>query len=171
MVRKLRNIYKNYVIKKLKAAGMQIADDCQVLGNPNSFGSEPWLVSIGKGVTITAGVRFITHDGATRVIRNNPRYANVKKFGRITIHDNCFIGMESVLMPGISIGPNSIVAAGAVVVKDVPPGEVHGGVPAKKICTTEEYAEKILETMPDYNLAAYKQDKKAELLRLFPYPW
>jgi acetyltransferase-like isoleucine patch superfamily enzyme len=171
MLRRLRILHRNYVIGQLKKKGLQIADDCQVLGSPNCFGSEPWLVSIGKNVTITAGVRFVTHDGASRVVRNNPRYANVKKFGRITIHNNCFIGLTAVLMPGVTIGPDSIVAAGAVVVKDVPPGEVHGGVPAKKICTVEEYAEKILETMPDYNLAAYKQDKKAELLRLFPYPW
>ena len=171
MLGKLKVLYKNHAIKKMKAAGLQIADDCDMLANPHNIGSEPWLVSIGKRVTVASGVRFITHDGATRVIRNQPRYANVKKFGRITIHDNCFIGMEAVLMPGVTIGPNSIVAAGAVVVKDVPAGEVHGGVPAKRLCTVEEYAEKGLSTMPEYDLAAYAADKKAETLRVFPFPW
>lgn len=49
------------------------------------------------------------------------------KFAPIVIHDNCFIGMRSTLLPGIEIGPNSVIAAGSVVTRSVPPGEVWGG--------------------------------------------
>ena len=46
-------------------------------------------------------------------------------------------------MPGVIIGPNSIVAAGSVVTKDIPPGVVVGGIPAKIIGTTDALAERM----------------------------
>jgi acetyltransferase-like isoleucine patch superfamily enzyme len=150
--------------------GLQIAGDCRLVGIPD-FGSEPWLISIGKHVTITANVKFITHDGGTWVFRDQARYKEVIKYGRIVIHDNCFIGLGSILMPGISIGPNSVVAAGSVVVRDVPPGTVAGGVPAKVIKNVEAYAEDCLATNIAYDRPAYRRDKRAELERHYPRPW
>jgi acyl-[acyl carrier protein]--UDP-N-acetylglucosamine O-acyltransferase len=70
--------------------------------------------------------------------------------GPIDILDNCFIGYGSIIMPRVTIGPNSIVAAGAVVVKDVPPGVVVGGNPAKVICTLEEVLAKVEERSATY---------------------
>ena len=141
-----------------------------MVGLPN-YGSEPYLVSIGSHVTISGRVTFITHDGGTWVFREQSAYREVIKYGRITVHDNCFIGFGSVLMPGVSIGPNSVVAAGAVVTRDVPPNTVHGGVPAKLICSVQEYAERSLQKTPKYDPAAYRTDKVKELLRLYPRPW
>ena len=164
------SLLKRRWLKRLKSQGLQIADDCRMMGRPN-FGSEPYLVSIGKHVTISGWVSFITHDGGTWVFRDQERYRDVIKYGRITVHDNCFIGYGSILMPGISIGPNSVVAAGAVVTRDVPPNTVHGGMPAKFICTIEEYAERSLQKTPKYDRAAYKKNKVEEILRLYPRPW
>jgi acetyltransferase-like isoleucine patch superfamily enzyme len=150
--------------------GLQIASDCRLTSVPN-FGSEPYLISIGRHVTIASNVAFITHDGATWVIRDQPKYRGVLKFGRITVHDNCFIGYGSTVLPGVSIGPNSIVAAQSVVTKDVPPNTVVGGVPARVITSIEEYAGKVLANTPDYDREAYRRNKAAELLRLYPRPW
>ena len=150
--------------------GLQIADDCRLVSLPN-FGSEPYLISIGRHVTIASNVSFIAHDGGTWVFRDRPEYREVIRYGRIVIHDNCFIGYGAILMPGVSVGPNAGVASGAVVTKDVPPGTVAGGVPARPLMTLDAYAEKCRAAMPDYDRAAYKRDKVAELLRLFPRPW
>jgi len=49
----------------------------------------------------------------------------------ITIEDDCWIGSSSTILPGVTVGTGSIIAAGAVVTKDVPPYSVVGGVPAK----------------------------------------
>ena len=111
----LLRLYKKWLLRRLKKAGLQIADDCRLLAWPSCFGAEPFLVSIGRHVTITSRVRFITHDGGTWVFRDLPELREVIKYGRIIVHDNCFIGFGATILPGVSIGPNSIVAAGAVV--------------------------------------------------------
>lgn len=137
---------------------------------PN-FGSEPYLISIGTHVTISTGVTFITHDGGTWVFRHRPEFRNVIKYGRIVIHDNCFIGHGSTIMPGVSIDPNAVVAAHSLVAKNVPPQTVVGGTPARVLMTTQEYADKSLARSPSYNLEAYRNNKIQELLRLYPRPW
>lgn len=157
-------------LDRLRKQGLQIADDCRLEGTP-FFGSEPFLISIGRHVTISGKVAFLTHDGGTWVFRDQPKYTKVRKFGRITIHDNCFIGYGAILMPGVSVGPNSVVAAGAVVTRDVPPDSVAAGVPAKVLGTVGQYAEKSLANLPETDEANYEANKKAELLRQFPYPW
>lgn len=58
-------------------------------------------------------------------------YSN--SFGPVTIGDYVFIGPRAILLPNIKIGTGAVVAAGAVVTRDVPDFEVWGGVPARKI--------------------------------------
>jgi acetyltransferase-like isoleucine patch superfamily enzyme len=150
--------------------GAQIAQSTRFEGRVD-LGSEPYLVSIGEDVLISGNVAFITHDGATWVFRRRPGFENVIKFGRITVHENCFIGYGSIVLPGVSIGPDSVVAAGSVVVTDVPPATVVGGVPARVICTTADFAAKTRDRTPDYDRAHYATSKRAELLKLMPRPW
>jgi acetyltransferase-like isoleucine patch superfamily enzyme len=158
--------YIRWRLRRYIKQGLQIADDCRLMGLPN-FGSEPYLISIGRHVTISSRVTFINHDGGTWVFRDQPQFRDVIKFGRITIHDNCFIGSGVTIMPGVSIGPRSVVAAESVVAADAPPNTVVGGVPARVIMSVEEYAQK----SPQYDPAAYRADKVRELLRIFPRPW
>jgi len=51
----------------------------------------------------------------------------------VTIGDGCWIGLRATILPGVSIGPGSIVGAGAVVADDVPPNTHVEGVPARVI--------------------------------------
>ena len=62
----------------------------------------------------------------------------------IDIKDNVFIGSGSLILAGVTVGPNAIIAAGAVVTSDVPEGKVVGGVPAKVIGEFDELAKKRL---------------------------
>jgi acetyltransferase-like isoleucine patch superfamily enzyme len=101
-----------------------------------NWGSEPYLITIGSNCQITDDVRFHTHGGG-QVVRRN--YPNFDIFGKIVIEDWAYIGAKSQIMPGVTIGSGTLVAAGSIVTKSVAPGTVVGGNPAKYICTVEEY--------------------------------
>lgn len=105
-----------------------------------SLGSEPYLITIEDEALISCGVLLLTHDGATWVDRDvRP---NVNKFGRVHIGKRAFLGAHSIVMPGVTIGERAVVGAGAVVTRDVPPRMVVAGVPARVICTVDEFLDK-----------------------------
>lgn len=125
-----KKVYQYYLKKKkplvyAQKIGVDIGRGCKLIGSPN-WGSEPWLISLGNRTEVSFNVTFITHDGSTWVFRNQERYKDVLRFGRIKVGDNCFIGANSTIMPGVTIGDGSIIAVGAVVTKDVPAGEIWG---------------------------------------------
>lgn len=108
----------------------------------------PWLVEIGDDVSINRGAEFYPsyHGRSKIIIGNNVRIApNVKIHAAghdvnsdslydtgspVEIADHVWIGASAVILQGVKIGPNSIVAAGSLVNKDVPANVIVGGVPA-----------------------------------------
>lgn len=85
--------------------------------------TNPRGVHVGEESYIAFGVAILTHD-LTRGVRVHTRV------GR-----RCFIGARSIILPGITIGDESIVGAGSVVTRDVPPRSVVAGNPARVIKT------------------------------------
>lgn len=91
-------------------------------------------IHIHNNVAVASDVTFICHDVMQKVFNNLDKGKNVKKkYGCIEIMDNVFIGSKATILHDVRIGPNAIVAAGSVVTKDVPPGSIVGGVPARVI--------------------------------------
>lgn len=97
---------------------------------------DPAYVRIGSNVLL-ANCTLIGHDGSIEVL-NRAYGVKLDAVGKIDIRDNVFIGHRAIVMPGVTIGPNAIVAAGAVVTKDVPPDAIVGGVPARVLGTLSE---------------------------------
>ena len=106
----------------------------------------------------------MTHDGGTWAFRDLPEYKDVIKYGKIYVGERTFVGANSIVMPGVTIGKRWVIGAGSVVTKDIPDGCVAVGIPAKVIMTTEEYAKKSKDSLKPYNVEAYEKDKKAYLL-------
>ena len=86
----------------------------------------PNLITIEDGGVVTAGVVLLEHDNAHYYTRGGR-----VKFGPVIIKKNAFIGLHAVILPNITVGERSIVGANSLVVRDVPPNTVVGGVPAK----------------------------------------
>ena len=151
------NILYNYLIVHrgdkiayLRAMGVKIGDNCEILNSIMNFSSEPYLIEIGNDVTLTAHVKLITHDASSRIFRKtlnigNSVYGNL--FGRIIIGNNCFIGINTVILPNVTIGDDSIIGACSVVTKNVPSRTVFAGNPAKQICTVDQFISKYCRKM------------------------
>ena len=125
-----------------RSLGVTIGRDCRLLGTTlGTFGSEPYLITIGDHVTITIGVRFSTHDGGVWVFRE--QYPDIDVVAPITIGNNVFVGMNALILPGVTIGDDCVIGAGSVVNRDIPSGSVAAGVPARVIRPVAEYWERI----------------------------
>ena len=127
-----------------RSIGVKLGQDCLLVGlKIGTFGSEPYLVTLGDHVAVASGVRFITHDGGVHVFRYE--FPDLDVFGPITMGNNVFIGINVILMPGVKIGDNCVIGTGAVVTHDIPPNSVAVGVPAKVIKTLDGYREGVLK--------------------------
>lgn len=106
-----------------------------------SWGTEPWIITMGSNVHLTDGIRFLTHDGGTLLFRDRVPDLEITK--PINIGNNVYIGNNVIILPGVTIGNDVIIGAGAVVSKSIPDNSVAVGVPARVIKTTDEYFEKL----------------------------
>lgn len=99
-------------------------------------------ITVGDRCVISAGVNLLTHDfSMDRVAERRLGIKGDELFrtAPIEIGDQSFIGMNAMILPGVTIGTGAIVAAGSVVTKDVPEDTVVGGNPASVICSTDVY--------------------------------
>lgn len=144
--------------------GMKVGNNVRIMGG-DDFGSEPYLIELGNDVTISFNVTFVNHDGGTWAFRDLKEYENIIKYGKIRIGDRSFVGCNTIILPGVTIGSRCVVGAGSVVTKDIPDGMVVAGNPARVIMTTEEYAKKIKGKMTPVDFEKYHANKKDYLLK------
>jgi acetyltransferase-like isoleucine patch superfamily enzyme len=92
-------------------------------------------VRVGRGAVISPGVTLLTH--ADPGSEHGSPLADIHPPSTAPIDIGAFawVGARSLILPGVSIGSRAIVAAGAVVIHDVPDGETWGGVPARRLNT------------------------------------
>lgn len=157
----IRNGWKKAKLLKKNNVFYNIGEDCYY--HPNILPAEPFLVCLHNNVVISAGVRIITHSAVHNVFNNEDKTNLYRcKFGKVEIEDNVYIGANVIINYGVTIGKNSIIAAGAVVTKDVEPGSVMAGVPATRIGSyfkvkeknynySKEYSENVGRTVKEMN--------------------
>ncbi len=144
MLKRLIQKYKKHrdPIKYWRSLGVSIGERCEIYSSA-SFGSEPYLITLGDHVRVNSGVNFVTHDGGVWVLREC--YADLKEidlFGKIRVGNNVHIGTNALIMPGVTIGNNCIIGCGAIVTKSIPDNSIAVGIPAHVIETIEEYKDK-----------------------------
>jgi carbonic anhydrase/acetyltransferase-like protein (isoleucine patch superfamily) len=128
---KLRNVHPTFYLSAgsvvcpdlVADAFSYIGPDCRV-GPQVQLGSYAML---GPGVSIVGGDHIFNVPGTPIIFSGRPELKPT------VIGADAWIGCGAILLAGVNIGRGAIVAAGAVVTKEVPPYEIHGGVPARKI--------------------------------------
>lgn len=152
-------------VKYARSLGVSIGEGCWLLSQDTGmFGSEPYLITIGSNVCITDGVRFITHDGGIRPFRRNQPKLDV--VAPIRIGNDVFIGMRSIILPGVTIGDRCVVGAGAIVTRDIPAGSVVAGVPARVLGTYEDYVARAIKRSTE-TAQLSPEDKRRVLVERF----
>lgn len=129
----------------LRKTGMRIGEGTEVFARPTNIlidTTRPWLIEIGRNVQLTAGVKILTHGYDWAVLK--AKYGDIYgSAGKVTIGDDCFIGMNALILKGTTIGDRVIVGAGSVVAGGTFPSDcVIAGNPARVICTLEAYRAK-----------------------------
>lgn len=125
---------RTFPVRHAVSLGVRVGTGCRLI--QCEYSSEPYLISLGNNVSATK-VRFETHDGGVWVFRAELPEADIVR--PIRVGNNVFIGYGATILPGVTIGDHVVVAAGAVVTRDIPDGCVVAGVPARIIKTVDEY--------------------------------
>lgn len=139
LFRVVKTVYWKYFASPLKYArhiGVSIGEN-NLIGK-NHWSSEPYLITVGSNCQLT-DCRIFTHGGGQVLRTEHPDF---DVFGKVSIGNYVYIGSGALIMPGVTIGDNALIAAGSVVTKSVPPRTVVAGNPARIICTIEEYYER-----------------------------
>lgn len=136
--------YMSLMIGLLKAAGIKVE------GRPLWISHSAYIdraggILLGDRCVISHKVSLLTHDFSLDRVAESIHGQTDRELSRsapITIGERAFIGMGAYILPGISIGAGSIVGTGSVVTKDVEPGSVVAGNPARKLGNTSDLWER-----------------------------
>lgn len=153
--------------RKLRALGMEIGRN--VLLPPSTWidVSHCHLISIGDNCGFGEECLILAHDAQM------DEFLDAARIGRVTIRESCHLGARTIVLPGVEIGPRTIVGAGSVVSRSLPPDTVCAGSPAVVVCPLEEYLAKHrarLEAAPRFEYAEYDvrhldDERRAEMRR------
>jgi hypothetical protein len=99
-------------------------------------------------------------------------FLDVGLIQKVVIHESCHFGSRTVILPGVEVGPRTMVGAGSVVAKSLPPDTVCAGAPAKVICSLDEYLERHVERLAtakkfpwtEYNVGSITPERLQELM-------
>jgi maltose O-acetyltransferase len=123
-------------LEGLQQAGLQLGAGVFVGGGTVLDPDFPFLISIGDHAVIGPEVMVLAHDASTR------RHLGYSRVAPVAIGRGTFVGARVIVLPGVTIGDGAIVGAGSVVRRDVEPGTLVAGNPARVVGTTAEYLDR-----------------------------
>ncbi|MCR4826966.1 MAG: acyltransferase [Bacteroidales bacterium] len=127
--------------KYARFVGVKMGKNCSIA--TKNFSSEPYLIEMGDLVRVANDVKFFTHGG---VYSQHRKYnKSMEHFGKIKIGNYTYIGDSCLVMGGVTIGNDVIVAAGTVVTKSIPDGVMVAGNPMRIIGNTEDFVKRMIE--------------------------
>lgn len=134
-----------------RAKGMNLGRGVNLPWSTNIDTSHCFLISIGDNCGFGENCTILAHDAMPN------EYLDASVLGKVKIHESCHFGVNTIILPGVEIGPRCIVGSGSVVIKDIPPNSVAAGIPAKVLCSIDEYLEKHRAKMKTAPLFPFKE--------------
>ena len=125
----IANIFRRFRVLLLQIKGYDISSESIIERNVRLDKLYPEGIHIGANTLVAGGTVILSHDHCKRVDNNQPYLVDTY------IGKKCFIAVGAIVLPGVKIGDEVIVGAGAVVTRDVPSNCVVAGNPAKIIRT------------------------------------
>jgi maltose O-acetyltransferase len=149
----------------LRAQGMHIGEDVWLPASTWIDVAHCHLISIGDHTGFGEECMILAHDAQM------DEYLDATRVGRVRVHESCHVGARCVLLPGVEIGPRTIVGASSVISRSLPPDSVCAGNPAKVVCSLEEYLERHRERLRElprfaydlYDVRSLTPERRAEL--------
>ena len=122
-----------------------------------TWNAETWTAS---GLSVVN----LDSDGGTLILRQE--VPDLEWTAPIAVGDDVYIGLRSIVLPGVTIGDRCIIGAAAVVTHDVPSNSVAAGVPARPLCTVDDYLQRMREKSLGLGHLS-RTDKARELRRIY----
>jgi maltose O-acetyltransferase len=120
-------------VRRLRALGMHIGERVIIPTSTWIDESHCLLISIGDDCGFGQNCVILAHDAQMN------EFLDATRLGRVVIHPSCHIGAGTLILPGVEIGPRTVVGAGSVVSRALPPQTVCAGSPARVVCSLDEY--------------------------------
>ena len=153
LLQKINDKYKQFNYKRklnnLITNGLSLGKNVTIM--PEAF-IDPrysFLISIGDNCSLSNGVMILAHDASTYKFSGG-----YTRLGKVEIKNNCYFGSNAIILPGVTIGPNVLVAAGSVVTKSIPPNSCVAGVPARVYSKFDDFIknhEEQIKLMPSFD--------------------
>jgi maltose O-acetyltransferase len=151
---------------KLRADGMQIGVGVRLPGSTFIDTSHCFLIAIEDWCFFGPECAILAHDAQM------DEFLDAGRIGRVIIRSHSHIGARTVILPGVEIGPRTIVGANSVVSRSLPPDTVCVGNPARVVCSLDDYLEKHrsrLTSSRTFDYMSYDQqyltpERRAELV-------
>jgi maltose O-acetyltransferase len=163
---KLQKIHLERRWAGLRKLGMHIGNNVYLPASTEIDDAHCFLISIGDNCGFGEECLILAHDAQM------DEFLDAARIARVVIHPSCHIGARSVILPGVEIGPRTIVGANSVVSSSLPPDTVCAGTPAKVVCTLEQYLEKHRQRLVEckkfdymkYDIRSLTPERRAEIV-------
>lgn len=142
----------------LLARGMRIGRDVNLPASTWIDRDFCYLISIGDRSRLAEECLLLAHDAQM------DEFLDAGRIGRIVINSDCSIGARTTVLPGVEIGPRTVVAPNSVVARSLPPDSYCGGNPARVISTIDEYVSqhrRAMQQLPTYDRPSYEELQKS----------